>query len=82
MLTKSQDRCEASARELSRIKKRMNPDSFVLRLAHISVPLLRSGYGVLFVERANELVLYGRRKLLCKIRAVKARLNRRFSAKH
>ena len=37
----------------------MNSDSFVLRLAYISVPLLRSGDGVLFAERANELVLCG-----------------------
>ena len=35
--------------------------------------------GVLFAERANELVLYGLHKLLCKICVVKARLNRRLS---
>ena len=35
--------CEALTRELSRIKKRMNSDSFVLRLAYISVSMLCIG---------------------------------------
>jgi len=35
--------------------------------------------GVLFAERANELVLYGLPKKLCFAGAVKARLNRRLS---